>query len=188
MTEDSHSRPSSEVDDLYKRHIDLLTYLDDNNNVTFRTDVDGNFRKVLVIAAASFFEKEIAEILKNFARTSSKNDVRLVTFIETRATGRQYSALFDWDQSNASRFFRFFGNDFKTQTERDIKTNADLEKGIKDFLGLGCDRNYLVHNNFAMASENKTSEEIYKMYNSALIFIDYLKTKLVAPASEASSP
>ena len=53
------------VEGLYKDYLDLKKYLEERGQPSLVIFVDNNFKKVLVIAAASFFEEEVKEVLKN---------------------------------------------------------------------------------------------------------------------------
>ena len=70
-----------------------------------------------------------------------------------------------------------FGEEFKKYATKKIK-NEELEESIKNFLELGLNRNRLVHQNFASFSLEKTSEELYSSYQSAIKFIEWLPKSL----------
>jgi hypothetical protein len=58
---------------------------------------------------------------------------------------------------------------------KDVKEDIDLDSAIKSFLELGNERNKLVHQNFADCTIEKTAEEVYKLYQQATLFIDFLE-------------
>lgn len=166
------------IDEFYKRHLELLHYLEVNKEPSLRSEADNNFKKVLVVAIASYFEQQILDILNQFIETKIKDD-RLVFFSKFKGIRRQYYTYFDFDEDkNANRFFKIFGDDFKKQAEKEVKSNTALEQGIKSFLEIGLTRDRLIHQNFATLFLEKTSIEIYDLYKSALVFVDYLKAKL----------
>ncbi|MBI2660430.1 hypothetical protein HYX07_04675 [Candidatus Woesearchaeota archaeon] len=166
------------IDEFYKRHLELLNYLEENKEISLRSEADDNFKKVLVIAIASFFEQEIIDTLNRLIETKI-NDGRLIFFSKFKGIRRQYYTYFDFDtDNNANRFFKIFGDEFKKQAEEDVKLNQDLGQGVKSFLEIGLTRDRLIHQNFATFYLEKTSIEIYNLYKSAMVFIDYLKNKL----------
>ncbi|MEK6943781.1 MAG: HEPN domain-containing protein [Nanoarchaeota archaeon] len=166
------------IDEFYKRHLELLHYLEEKEEPSLRSEADNNFKKVLVIAIASYFEQQILDILNKFVETKIK-DGRLVFFSKFKGINRQYYTYFDFDtDKNANRFFKIFGDEFKKQAEDDVKSTPELEQGIKSFLEIGLTRDRLIHQNFATFFLEKTSVEIYELYKSALFFVDYLKNKL----------
>jgi hypothetical protein len=80
-------------------------------------------------------------------------------------------------QKGCQSFFSLFGDEFKKDIEVDLRSNDALEKAIRDFLEIGSTRNELVHENFGNFTLDKTAKEIYELYRSASMFIDYLGEK-----------
>jgi hypothetical protein len=164
------------IDRLHKDHDEIVSYFDEKGEISFRSVADDNFRKSLLLASASYFEDRITEdLLKFFSNTSNQLAVEL---IKNKAIKRQYHTLFNWDGGNANKFFFLFGPSFKSFMADEVKTNEDLDKGIKAFLELGRERNRLVHQNFATFTLEKTADEIYQSYKQALVFIDAIPEKL----------
>lgn len=63
--------------------------------------------------------------------------------------------------------------------KKEIKRNADIDKAMESICEVGHLRNILVHSNFAAYSlDNKTADEIYELYRTALPFVNYIKGKL----------
>jgi len=100
---------------------------------------------------------------------------------------QQYHTYFSWGEKddadkpgkNANQFFSLFGENFKTRITEIIRKNKTLDDSIRAFIELGHLRNLLVHSNFASYNfENKTTDEIYLMYQKALLFIDLLNDNL----------
>src|SRR5690349_9056933 len=127
----------------------LVSYLTENREVTLSTEAENNFRKNLLLSVASYFEKEIVDILVEFAVEKSGDNLLVVSFIKTKALSRQYHTLFDWDVRNANKFFGLFGEEFKASTLKLVNADKTLIQSIKDFMELGSERNRLVHQNFA---------------------------------------
>jgi RiboL-PSP-HEPN len=168
------------VDQQYKSGYSLIEYLRNQKELTFSTEAENNFKKIILLSAASYFEKEISETVIDFASTHTNNNSQLVSFIRQKAVNRQYHTYFDWNTaSNANSFFALFGEDFKKKMSQKVKDTKKLDSAIKAFLLLGQERNKVVHQNFAEITIEKTSNEIYQLYQDANIFIETLKEELV---------
>ena len=94
----------------------------------------------------------------------------------TRVDGRVEHQIVILNESNIFPKKLEHGEVFKKEIESKIKTNPDIDESIKSFISIGHLRNILVHSNFAeFIYEQKTPQEIFKLYNSALPFLDFLK-------------
>jgi len=166
------------IDKLYEDNKEILVLLDASGDVSSRSILDNNFKKVLLLSAASYFEYEITSILTNYICKKTNNNPLLLCFFKKKAIERQFHTYFKWEKRNANHFFYMFGEDFKKEIELEIKDNPHLDNSVKAFLDIGLIRNNLVHNNFADYPLDKTSEEIYSLYKEALKFIEYISKKL----------
>lgn len=168
------------IDDQFSQAQKLKTYLIEKSEVSFLSYIEPNLAKIFLLQCASFHESEVLEILKIFSSEKSKSP-KLSNFVTKFMVERQYDKLFMWEQSNknVNKFLAFFGQDFKEECLTEIENNAVLEDGIKSFIEIGSLRNTLIHNNLANFTLNKTIEEIYEMHNKAIIFIQYIKNKLL---------
>lgn len=171
------------VDRLYDEFEALKRHLDEAGEVSLRSTADENFRKSLLLAAASYFERRISDLVVEFAKESFQIDHPIIEFLKNKAISRQYHTYFKWDSSNANQFFGLFGETFRIFMVKEIKSDFELETSIKAFLELGNDRNRLVHQDFGTFPLEKTSDEIYQLYKSALRFVDSLPLKLRACTS-----
>jgi len=103
---------------------------------------------------------------------------------------RQYHTWFDWTRNNANTFFAMFGDGFKGHMAKVIDGDENLAKSISDFMEIGRERNRLVHQDYGSFFLEKTAEEIFASYASALLFVefipkalrDYSKAILVEPS------
>ena len=93
------------VDRVHNEFSELLKVLDKMNEVSLRNTVDDNFRKLLLMAAASYFERRMTDAVLNFAAEITTEDHVLTYLIKKKAVSRQYHLWFDWDARNANRFF-----------------------------------------------------------------------------------
>lgn len=166
------------IDRIYSENSEILNYLDSQKEYSFKSNCDEKFTKTLVLSISSYFEHCITELILEFSEKSSSNNAMLISLIKSKAISRQYHTYFGWEGKNANSFFACFGQEFKTECEREVKQNKELEEGIQNFLSLGNTRNQLVHINFANYSLDKNSSEYFAMYKKALIFIQFLKNKL----------
>jgi hypothetical protein len=168
---------TSIIDRIYQDNLDLLTFLQEKNEPSFMVQFDTVFTKTLLLSAASYFEHEICRMVQAFIEYKAQNDECVIAIVKQKAIERQYHTYFDWNGKNANKFFSLFGSTFKEKRLQDIKDNPDLQSAIKSFLELGNERNKLVHQNFADCTIEKTAEEVYKLYQQAAVFIDFLDSQ-----------
>lgn len=131
-----------------------------------------NFRKTLVLAAASYFEHRMSTCVLDFVRERTNGSGIVIGFVKNKAVSRQYHTWFKWDDSNANQFFGLFGSEFKQMMVERVKASDELRASIRAFLEIGNERNKLVHQDFASFSLEKTLDEIYALYQQALLFVD----------------
>lgn len=168
------------IDQQYESGADLVDYLRSQQQVSFYTEAENNFRKTILLSAASYFEKEITDAVIEFAKSHSNNNELIVAIIKQKAVSRQYHTYFDWETAkNANKFFSLFGEEFKTIMTTRVKEDEKLNSSIKAFLEIGQERNKMVHQNFAEIVIDKTAEEIYTLYKEAILFINTIKKELI---------
>lgn len=177
----------SAVDGMYSDFTEILRYLERSGEITWRSVSDENFKKVLLIAAASHFEQSMISAVVRFAAFSTRNDHPLKWFVERKAVTRQYHTWFNWNARNANQFFGLFGDSFKTHITEKIRSDGDLETAIHAFLEIGNERNRLVHEDFGTYSLEKTFEEIFRLYDKARTFVEWFPNELDAFTSGSTS-
>ena len=160
------------VDDIYSRFTDLIEFLEIRNQPSFRISVEENFRKSLLLAAASYFEKALIDRLIEFTKDASNSNNLIVEFMKNKSLRRQFHTLFDWDKNNANKFFRLFGEGFLGYMKDEVNQNDNLDNAIKSFLEIGRERNRLVHSNFGSFNLEKTPNEIYELYKNGISFLN----------------
>lgn len=170
--------PTNIVEKIFEEFRVLIKYLEENNEISLKNEADNNFKKVLILTIASYFETKIIEILLSFISKKSNNDEIIVSLIKNKALNRQYHTFFDWNGSNANQFFSLLGEDFKKEATWDVKNDSIIGEGIKAFIEAGRLRNELVHRNFGIYTIDKTANEVLELYNKALSFINFLSQKL----------
>jgi hypothetical protein len=175
------------VEILNKEYKSIMSFLEENSQPSLSSDVNKYFKKVIVLSAASYFEHSIQEILVEFISTETNNNIKAISFFKKKAISMQYHTYFSWGEknnpdkpgTNANSFFALFGDEFKKSVDAEIKADPILAETVKAFLEIGHIRNILVHSNFAAYNlDNKTADEIFKLYKKGLPFIEYLKNKL----------
>ena len=166
------------IDVLYEENQKIDRFLEEHGEISLRKNVDNNFRKALLLSIASYFEHEIGEIILRVVKAQTNNAKPVVDFIKNKAIERQYHTYFDWNSQNANKFFSLFGSGFKQFMQKELNSDEQLALSISSFLELGRIRNQLVHQNFAIFPLDKTVNEIYQLYNNALVFIEVFPVKL----------
>jgi hypothetical protein len=166
------------IDNLYGNATAVIETLAQRSEVSLQLAVADNFRKVLLLAAASYFEHRISDCIRDFVRERSGGSTLVSAFVQNRAIARQYHTWFNWSDNNANQFFGLFGAEFRSQMVAKVKASADLQKSIQAFLEIGNERNKLVHQNYATFPLEKTLEEIHALYRAALSFVDQLPSSL----------
>lgn len=136
--------------------------------VSIRSRADASFAKTLLLAAASYFETRMTEAVIDVFRTET-NQEALVDFVRRTAVSRRYHDWFDWTARNANKFIGAFGSDFKEYIDEWARSH---QESIRSFLEIGSSRNELVHENFAVFSLSKTVDDIFDLYQEALVFVD----------------
>jgi hypothetical protein len=178
---------SNPVEQLRNEYKAIESYLLKHTELSYVNDLNKHLRKILILSAGSYFEDKITTILLDFAKTKSNEDVRIVNFLKQQALNQRYHTLFVWGEKdkpeepgkNANKFFSLFGEEFKKEVDDDIKKRDGLKESIKAFIEIGHLRNILVHSNFAeYVYEQKTSDEIFALFQKAEPFLVYLAEKL----------
>lgn len=169
---------STIVDVLHREIEDILAFLDAANEVSLRNTVDGNFRKALLLAAASNYEKRLTGGVITFVKEVTAQDHVVAWLVVRRVVTRQYHTWFDWSRANANRFFSMFGEAFSRHVRSIIDEDDGLSSSVKAFMEIGRDRNRMVHDDFGSFSLEKTSEEIYETYRIGSRFVDWVPQAL----------
>jgi hypothetical protein len=166
------------VDRLHEEFTALIALLDAQGEPSLRTSVEENFRKSLLLAAASYFEYKMALCVMTFAEEIAGAGGMLSEFIRIKGVERQYHTWFSWKENNATSFWGLFGAEFKSFMKERLKGDGRLESAISGFMEIGRDRNRLVHENFASFSLEKTSDDIYAAYKNGLRFVEEMPALL----------
>ena len=173
-----YSTATTIVDQLYEEHQSLVQHLAAAREVSLQNNVDNNFRKTLLVAAASYIEAVVSDIIPALFSDGTAATEPLVEFVRNKAIARQYHTLFNWDRRNANTFFGFFGGNFREYMTGQVSKDPSLDGSIKAFLELGELRNELVHQNFAIFPLEKIVAEIYGLYKDAMLFVEAIPNKI----------
>ena len=163
----------STVDQIYRDVTGLFEFLQHQKQQEFLKLVDNNFRKLLLISAASYFEKQLSDSVIRLAESVTSNDHVIVNLIRKAAVERQYHTWFAWDGRNANKFFSIFGDNFKNYAQNELKDNQTMNRSIRDFIEIGRERNRMLHEDFSSFFMEKTFDEIKDLYLSAKEFVDW---------------
>lgn len=168
------------IDVLYDEYKSLDTFLSGTGEISFQISNQNNYKKSLLLAAASYFETLVTQALMEYCDEVSNPKETITSFLKNKGLKRQYHTFFNWEDSKkgANTFFGLLGPTFSKYIGDIIKKDEKLTKGIVAFLVIGNERNRLVHINFATYTIEKTIEEIYALYEEALYFVANLKEYL----------
>lgn len=169
---------ATSVDRIYGDIDQLLSILSTSGEISLRSSADDTYRKSLLLSIASYFESTLSQSVLEFVEDQTNGKNIVVSLVKAKAIIRQYHTWFNWDGNNANSFFALFGPEFKESATKEVKENCQLDVSIKSFLELGRDRNRLVHQDYASFPLEKTSDEIYQSYKSALRFIEWVPLSL----------
>lgn len=170
---------STAIDLFYEDATSVIAILQAQAQLSLQVVAADHFRKALLLAVASHFEERVCQIVLDFVRQRANGSSLIENFIKNKAIARQYHSWFDWDKPNANKFFAFFGSDFRQTMSSRIGASPEMQDSVRAFLELGNERNKLVHQNYVVFPMEKTLEEIYKLYNDALPFVDGLLDELL---------
>lgn len=166
------------VDKLYEEAAAVIKALQQTPELSLQVTAADHFRKALLLAAASYFEHRICGCVLDFVRERAGGSILVENFVRNKAIARQYHTWFKWDENNANQFFGLFGSEFRATMSNRVKESDNLRSAIQAFLELGSERNRLVHQDYATFPLEKTLEEIYALYESALTFVENLPSAL----------
>ncbi|XUM22858.1 HEPN domain-containing protein [Bradyrhizobium oligotrophicum S58] len=166
------------VDKLYGEYAAIVSMMDQYNAVSFRNTLNENFRKTLLLCAASHFEFRITSDVVAFCAEVAGGNPMVPTLVKNKAVSRQYHTWFQWEANNANAFFNMFGEDFRAHMMGVVRLDPNMARSISSFLEIGRERNRLVHQDYGSFFLEKTAEEIFGLYVSAMVFVDFVPMAL----------
>jgi RiboL-PSP-HEPN len=168
----------TQIDGLYEDAKAIITTLESGPEISLQVSAGDHFRKVLLLASASYFEHQVCDCVLQFVRERSGGSTLVENFVRNKAIGRQYHTWFNWTDNNANQFFGLFGSEFRTEMIKRVKDSEGLRASVQAFLELGNERNKLIHQDYATFPLEKTLEEIFALYRRALVFVEQLPGSL----------
>ncbi len=181
-------RGATSVDRLYNESSAVIQALQNTPEVSLQVTAADHFRKALLLAAASYFEHRICTCVIEFVRERSGGSNLIESFVRNKAISRQYHNWFTWDANNANQFFGYFGTDFKSSMISKVNESDELRSSVRAFLEVGNERNKLVHQDYATFPLEKTLDEIYRLYQDACRFVEYLPIALRESDAQLGAP
>lgn len=169
------------VESFYRSHKELADFLIANGQPTFAADANENFRRSLILAVASFFEHEICEIVRSLPARHAQGNPFLTELVAQKAVARQYHTYFEWDKTNANKFFAMFGAAYKASSQRKFDEDSDFKASVQAFLSLGETRNRMVHQNYLQFPLDLSSDDIIDKFRQARGFVEYVRETLLPP-------
>jgi hypothetical protein len=166
------------VDRLFAETTAVIQRLDSLNEPSLQVAANDNFRKSLLLAAASYFESAICTLIMEYVKEVTGGATLVEEFVRARAVSRHYHTMFNWEGNNANQFFACFGQGFRSLMVKRVNDSDELADSVRAFLEIGNERNRLVHQDYASFPLEKTSDEIYNQYRKALVFVEDLKLAL----------
>ncbi len=168
------------IEKMYAENKDLLDFLTASNEITHRRVADDSFRKGLALSSASLFETLLTDALVQYANYHSSQNQCLMSMLKVRVFTKQFHTFFEWKDKNAGSFFKLLGEELGETLKRECK-NEPLKTALSSFLELGQLRNELVHQNFVTYPLEKTAQEVFELYSSALVFVVRVQKLLRVP-------
>jgi RiboL-PSP-HEPN len=175
------------VEAIHAELAEVLGQLRQRGDYSAASALEPNIAKVVVLAAASYFEHIVQACVQDYVHDRASGDELVVNLVQAKAIDRQYHTYFDWDSANANRFFALFGEDFKRYVKERVNSDDQLDDSIRAFVSLGSLRNSLVHQNFIAFAMDGTADDIRDMYVRARRFVQLLPDLLRGFASPGAS-
>lgn len=164
------------MDRLRKESTSLIEFLEQSKESSLRVFADEHLSKVLLLAAASHFEKRMTDAVVRLSEQCLTVDHPLVNLIKNKAVSRQYHQWFAWEEGrNANKFFSLFGKRFFEYAKQSVKRDEELHQSIRSFLQLGHERNRLVHGNYVTFPTNQSRDDVYRLYKDASKFVNWFQ-------------
>src|SRR5215510_6609831 len=162
------------VQKVFEDHVELMDFLRERGELSFLATMESSLPKVVLLASASDLEAQVGRtILDYFSLTTGAAEFA-VSFVKNKAVDRQFHTYFNWKDQSANQFFGLFGPRFREKAKAAVAADDALGRSIRAFCEIGALRNQLVHQSYASFTVEKTAEEIFELYNTALVFVSML--------------
>lgn len=176
----------SDVTRIYQELCSLRQIVANTNSPSDQSAFEAMASKSLLLASASYFERQICDAIERVARGAGTCDL-MVNFINRQALERKYNAMFDWNGKNINKFLSLFGPGYKAKMEKEIKDSEALSLAVNDFIFINSQRNLLVHNNYASFALDSAMDELWAKFESGKHLSDWLPERLAELAAEEAN-
>src|SRR5690349_1565295 len=92
-------KPDQTVEAVKNEILEVISFLNSSGQPSLSSDLDRSARKILLLAAASFFEHQITSLLREYAIQAS-DDEKMANFLYNQALKAKYHTLFSWGEQN----------------------------------------------------------------------------------------
>ena len=156
------------VDRLHGEFSELLKFV--AADMSLQNIANDQCRKGLLLSVASHFEHVITTVVTEWVERLTPYNAHVVEFVRKKGISYQYHTWFDWKRRDVGAFSGLLGAPVKDFFKEQWKGNVEAEESLRDFLELGESRNRLVHQDFGTFTLEKTTDDIYLLYQSARRF------------------
>jgi RiboL-PSP-HEPN len=163
------------IENYYAEQNSIIELLYSRGEVSLAQTAQNLFAKSLLLIAASHFEDRLKQVVTSGIASRSRNDPYINAFFKIRGISYQYHAWFDWDKSNANRFYSFFGKHFSEDIKAIIDADEALSESVTSFVKIGDLRNQIVHNNILVFKLNDTPAQVLERIKKANSFISLVE-------------
>jgi hypothetical protein len=158
------------IDDIVSLREALRAKFDEKLEPSMILEIDRNCTKLLVLTCSSVYELFFSSELLRWVDETTNGHKTIVEFVRKKAVEKQFHTFFDWDKKNANQFYNKMGNTFSEDVKKEIEKN-ELRGAERTFLKIVNVRNNVAHAN---ASIDYTFDEVLKMHNEAVGFLEFL--------------
>lgn len=169
------------VDDRYDACAAIISRLLSEGSISEAQMLQDILRRTFVVGAASYFEQVLKDVLLEFVSSRSGGDTAVTALVKMSLVDRGFHQMFQWEGKNANKFLSHFGPDIGESMKK--VCSGDLKGSVQSFMELGNLRNCIVHQNFHVFYFEKTLDECYASYKTALAFVDFVLRALSAANS-----
>ena len=92
------------VDQYWKEFSEVSEMLRVAGDLSLYNTMTDTFRKILLLAAASHFEKEMQQAVEEFICEATNGNELVANLVKEKAIKRQYHTWFDWNSTNINKF------------------------------------------------------------------------------------
>ncbi|MBX5183382.1 hypothetical protein HJB88_12120 [Rhizobium sp. NZLR5] len=110
-----------QIEDMTQSLTDIASLLRTSREVSLEVFINDLGRKALLMACASYFEHVLTKDVQSFFDDQFGSSHPAAHVVRVKAISRQYHTWFDWDKSNANKFFGMFGAEFSKWMQEKVR-------------------------------------------------------------------